>query len=236
MELEKLNEILNQKIEETPLPKKNENLFIEGKNQQKLSYIGWGNMPTQMFGYIEGYKKSADLLINNAIQEGDNSILDTVIFPACFLYRQYLELKLKAIIVFLSGNNKEECIRIIKKVGHDLLMSWDEVKNLIEQYFSNSELDIINIKYAEKYIKEFNKEDQQSMSFRYPFNRKIDAFHKKPRNIDLENLKLRMNELYNFMDLIEAKIEDQLLLEQEYYEKMMEEIEEEYKNEMYTYY
>ena len=49
--------------------------------------------------FPEGYKSSADLLVKNALESKNIKILDTFIFPIMFLYRQYLELELKWIII-----------------------------------------------------------------------------------------------------------------------------------------
>lgn len=39
---------------------------------------------------MEGYKEAADNLIEYATNSNNIKILDTLVFPICFLYRQYL--------------------------------------------------------------------------------------------------------------------------------------------------
>ena len=69
-----------------PWPYEYKQLFIEDGGYYEFAHFGWGGFDTQFHGYITGYKESADLLIENAIHSKSIGTLDTVVFPAFFLY------------------------------------------------------------------------------------------------------------------------------------------------------
>lgn len=60
---------------------------------------GWIIDPWDL--YADGYREAADHLVERIV-EGQSLTLDTIVYPIVFLYRQYLELRLKQLIP-LSG-------------------------------------------------------------------------------------------------------------------------------------
>jgi|GEM_PF-6375160 len=72
-------------------------VFVETMIQTRMAYFGWQDKSTALWGLKEGYKNSADSLVDIALQKGDNETLDTYIFPVLFLYRHSLEISLKII-------------------------------------------------------------------------------------------------------------------------------------------
>ncbi|MDV0443828.1 hypothetical protein [Methanorbis rubei] len=89
-------------------PKKCEKLFISEGYPTEYSHIAWGDMNMQFYGYIQGYKNAADTLIIHALEKGCPFVLDTCVFPVCFLYRQYIELALKKIYLSNTKDTEEE--------------------------------------------------------------------------------------------------------------------------------
>ncbi|HHX23708.1 MAG TPA: hypothetical protein GX723_06825 [Thermoanaerobacterales bacterium] len=69
-------------------PQMGRQLFVSGGHPKEYAHIAWGDIGTQFHGYIKGYKVAADVIIQQALEKGDNFKLDTYVFPACFLYRQ----------------------------------------------------------------------------------------------------------------------------------------------------
>ena len=229
---------MNDKIlenDEFDYPKPKTNVFIAGKNPRTSSHIGWNNDLSQFWGYSEGYKTAADSLIEKMLQDGHNLSLDTMIFPAIFCYRQYLELSMKNIII--SGRFIEEG-RKLPFSGHDLMNLWGNCKTIICDYnkvtSDNSDTKILNL--VKKYIKEFSQVDFNSEYFRYPINKEEGLHHTKHISIDLENLMKRMNELYNFfegcrcmIDELNDAIMEEKVMAIEYERELMAEIEAEMK-------
>jgi hypothetical protein len=111
--------------------------------------------------YATGYKDAADLIIERVIQTRQG--MDTLIYPAAFLYRHYLELRLKELII-----HAEQLLDLSGEIKHlhriDLL--WISARRLLEQVWPDGpkpDLDVVS-----ECIKEFCELDSQSMSFRYP--------------------------------------------------------------------
>lgn len=186
--------------------KENTNLFTETKTHFEYAYFGWGNPNQQWYGYTEGYKQSADILVDYAIQSKRNKTLDTFVYPICFMYRQYVELKLKSIFLRYSDETKEEKVKFIQNVQHNLEKIWKRVKRVLEENSNDEEKKDIEI--AEGYILQYHVFDKDSFSFRYPINKRLDVLHEKWEYLDIKNLKIRMNEIYNFLETADTVLRE----------------------------
>ena len=117
--------------------------------------------------YATGYKDAGDRLVELVLAELKGR--DTLIYPIVFLYRQYIELRLKEIIkqgqVLLEKPEKTE-------KTHNLETLWTAAKKIIDQVFEHETDSSDSLKYAEHVINEFSKIDRRSYSFRYPIDTK----------------------------------------------------------------
>lgn len=113
--------------------------------------------------YASGFKWSADILVDFSEKEE----LLSNIYPIMFLYRHYLELKLKEIIVIFHGCLlKGESIN--KYFTHDLLSLWNRVRELLgKQCCFTDDLKQVD-ESLDKLIKQYNGWDERSQNFRYP--------------------------------------------------------------------
>ena len=182
-------------IDEVPMPQKGQKLFVYKGNYYD-SYIGWGDLHVDFAAYMEGYIRTADDLVDRAIDSHDRGIANTYIYPICFLYRHYLELTMKYFYLNYSETDIKEKSDTIKKVNHNLNEIWKRIKPIFLKYITGEERDHINI--VESYINQFQVFDESSYNFRYPITKDLDEVQKEERLISLDNLKKRMNELYNF--------------------------------------
>ncbi|WP_373181285.1 hypothetical protein [Clostridium butyricum] len=186
-------------------PEKGGKLIKETDNYYHFAHFGWGDVETQLYGYMEGYKEAADNLIEHATNSKNIKILDTLVFPICFLYRQYLELVMKSIFLKYSGVSEEEKVNVIKGVSHSLVKIWDKIVPIISEEATKDEMEDINI--VADYIRQFSDFDKSSFTFRYPINKKIDLLFNEDKFLDLINLRERMNELYNFFGGCDGKLD-----------------------------
>jgi len=182
-------------------PKKGMKLFVQNGEYYDFAHFAWGSAESQFYGYIEGYKRSADVIINNALRKKRIDVLDTCVFPACFLYRQYVELTLKHLYL----GTAEEKTRTIKQASHDLKSIWKKVRPIIEGYYPTE--DPTPLLAAEDYILQFAEEDKSSFAFRYPITKNLSLVHGKQRWINLRNLATRMAELESFLTGVQAGME-----------------------------
>ena len=123
-------------------------IFLEGEDPNARAYYGWQDGGLALFGLKEGYKNSADNLVDIALNEGskgDIKTLDTYIFPIIFCYRHSLEISLKQIYFRFYCD--------LPNGKHDLIMLFDNIKEKVIDVFNSSNF-IENVKeYKKKFIK-----------------------------------------------------------------------------------
>lgn len=189
-------------------------LFIAGKDLRTQAYFGWQDKNTALLGIRMGYKDAADKLVDKALEEGelDNiRVLDTYIFPICFLYRHSIEASLKGIYLRYCGN--------LLKGNHDLVTLWDnlykeviltfddsdfieEVKKYKENFIKYS-LDDINFNELRNMFVEFNRfNDNKADVFRYLLDKDGELYFTDSKYIDYPNLKENMRYIYDVLDYI----------------------------------
>ncbi|MBI2934716.1 MAG: hypothetical protein HYY29_03995 [Chloroflexi bacterium] len=113
--------------------------------------------------YAEGYKKGGDALVQYVIEH--RYLRDCLVYPILFLYRQYLELRLKNLIRVSSGLGGGN---VDIPLGHGLLELWDEVRqNMTAILMSGSDTESVFEAIGGR-LKELDKIDRTSQASRYP--------------------------------------------------------------------
>jgi len=122
------------------------------------------------YGMALGFKKAARESAELMVKDDSISALDTLFFAMVYLYRQSVELLLKARIFQYANENEQK--EILKSCGHDLVKLYEEIKaNFQDTKLSNNQhLWIHDFLYN---ISEF---DRASDSFRYPYRITRDLF------------------------------------------------------------
>jgi hypothetical protein len=92
----------------------------------------------QIYRYINGYKLSADALINAGIN-GHLEDLNDYVYPIIFNYKQFLELSMKTIYLFYSSHNIEIKKQNINRVSHNLEKNWELIEPLLNLIYKTSE-------------------------------------------------------------------------------------------------
>jgi hypothetical protein len=126
------------------------------------------------FGYALAYKKAADILVQYN-QRLPDIFLDDLVLPIVFLYRHYVELILKDLLI--EGNKKYGKIsnsKYIEKIldTHDIGYLWQELKALLFEPADRSEY----VEALGACLFEFSNVDDRSMAFRYPVDKKNNPF------------------------------------------------------------
>lgn len=152
----------------------------------------------EFYPYADGYRQGADSLVRQCIEE--HGIKDILIFPAVFLYRQYVELRLKELIIGLhycidGGDGFPKHHRI------DSL--WGEFISLYEELGENPKTE--NFENAKAMIMQFAKIDPNSMAFRYPVSPEGDKMLFLS-HINVRNFGEVMDRLANFLDAISDQV------------------------------
>ncbi len=139
-----------------------EPLFTSADDWHYNACLNWSHDPLEL--YTIGYKDGADRLVN-AVLESKN-MQDALIYPICFLYRQYIELRLKEIIN--SG-------RMLLGEGrgfpqhHKISSLYETAKEIIKEVYSGEELPDLSL--VDHVVSEYSDIDPDSFSFRYPFDK-----------------------------------------------------------------
>tara|TARA_R110002020_G_scaffold36695_2_gene110440 strand:- start:15501 stop:16127 length:627 start_codon:yes stop_codon:yes gene_type:complete len=149
--------------EEIRYPKKGDKFF---KHEGDPDEIAWMNKAFQDFGsYGDSYRTGAIKLLDLALS--DKSLRDLNIYPAIFLMRHYMELRLKEFIQginFCNDQSKDF------PTGHDLKRLWSEFKQKYPIVGGDCNDD--RFKVIDKLIDEISLNDPISMAFRYPVDKK----------------------------------------------------------------
>lgn len=150
--------------------------------------------------YVMGYKRAADTLVEYVVESGRHQ--DSLIYPLAFLYRQYIELRLKVIIkegrmLLEEGNDFPK--------HHKLYDLWCIVKQLSKKAFED-EPEPLDLNYAEHVIKEFTSVDPDSFAFRYPTTKDGDKTLAGLRHINIRRLAQHIEHLSNVLETISAGI------------------------------
>ena len=185
-------------------PQKGDRLFTQGPSWEKTVQIStWGE---GLLTYALGYKSAADHLIEN-FEHLDYR--DFVVYPICYLYRHYVELILKGLIVQCQiGEGKSGNF----PTNHDVLALWKQFREHIEQI--QPDVDDAN-ETVERSIREFVKHDPCSDSFRYPIRRDGTPTLEGLTLIDLQNLQTVMGRIsgllegsYDYLDDLNQNIDN----------------------------
>ena len=187
-------ENMEQNVDEIPWPKAGDNLFQSGDdwwNNASLEHATYG-----WELYASGYKEAADCLAEHVAETGRRANL--FVYPIAFLYRHYLELRLKELII--AGQDLLERDPDLRHV-HRLDLLWTTCRSILEEVWSNSSRDPLNA--VEECIKQFVQIDPESISFRYPANKDGKPTLPQLNHINIRNLKEVMNRV---AALLEAAI------------------------------
>ena len=127
--------------------------------------------------YADGYRSAADQLVDDIVERRLRR-LDAVVYPLVYLYRHYLELRLKQLIP-LTGRylylDQEFPAR------HDLLLMWDTLRPRLEHGWEGLPSAVI-----EAQLREFERWDRDSYAFRYPEDKRG-----KPNLVGLDQIDVR---------------------------------------------
>jgi len=164
-----------------------ESVFCSDDDWQANARLNLWHDPIEL--YAIGYKKAGDRLVEFVLSKYRDQ--DVLIYPIVFLYRQYIELRLKEII--------REGRILLEKGGdfpkhHRIWDLWCTAKKISKKAFEN-ENESPNLEYAEHVIKEFSHIDPDSFSFRYPITKQGKNTLEGVTHINIRRLASHIEEL-----------------------------------------
>lgn len=167
--------------------------------------------------YAAGYKRAADLLVEHGVTYGEQHIL---VYPIIFLYRQYIELRLKDITrngYRLLGIPKH--LPLGHPTGHTIDEYWRECRGILEKV-DEDEYKRLREDERNKYksdldalqegINRFSEWDPNSQASRFPTDKKGNTSTLDPSSINFISLKELMQRISYLLDGISVGISEYL--------------------------
>jgi len=164
-------------------PSLEDKLFAGAEDYWMNARLDWYPDPTEL--YVIGYKEAGDILVKDVAERRGRA--DTLIFPIVFLYRHYIELRLKSLL-------KDGC-RLLnreheQKPVHRLSKLWKEVRSILVELWLNHDED--ELKAMDMLIAQFEAIDPKSTSFRYSKdlngNNSLQSLQIKSPRVNIRNL------------------------------------------------
>jgi hypothetical protein len=172
-------------------PTPNDRLFRSDCDRHLNACVNWQD--DAISAYADGQKYAADIICSKVIE--DRNSLDTLIYPICSLYRQYIELRLKEII--RDGYIVFKINRGVPK-HHKLFELWKEVKGIASRLWPDESGNVLE--NLEHLIEEFDTVDFDSQDFRYPTKKDGSRTLTGITHINVRNLRDVMGRIANLLD------------------------------------
>lgn len=200
------------------LPSDSKNLFVPADDKKNEATISSEFFRSKYWEYETAYKTAGDLLVNKAIEDG-SLFLCVSIYPIMFVYRQFLELYIKDILLRFD---KEFDSKKPPYNNHDVCNLWRRLLAIVREnkmllLLEIEGQDFVDVLSAtDAYFTELAAADRNSFSFRYPDDKAhTKYFFPNEIPVDLNNLKERIEELANVLFLIEETFTNIQTIEEE---------------------
>lgn len=185
------NRIDLSEIPEIPWPRKGDTLFKQAEDSRQNACLQW--MGGAFSAYTIGYREAADILLKHVLD--DPRCQDLLILPMLFLYRHFVEIRLKYIITM--GRKRIDVTAGIP-IGHNLTELWDDARAVITDLYPNEDAEVLDS--VGHCINQLANVDPDSTAFRYPTNTKGNPSLPQLTRIDVPNFAEKMTGLANLLD------------------------------------
>ena len=162
--------LLEENLKKFNWPDKKKSLFSDRKDWWNIARLQITSTSEGFDIYAQSYKDAGDRLVEYT--QTDKTSINFLVFPILFLYRHYLELALKQIILAATKYIEKEQGDIF--TNHDLSKLWKRTKDLISEIKMDIQCD--DIIAVENQILQFYQLDASSQTFRYPIDIKGNIF------------------------------------------------------------
>ena len=180
-------------------PKPNMNFYKKATDPfNEIIIQNSGVLEDDFLRYANNFYEAALHIMNKLIgSESKNTTiaeLDLWYFALIYLYRQSLELMLKANIFDLVKNDKDRK-DIIGDVRHDVGAAFNKIIEVSGLDISNND----NAKWLQTFLNDISRIDRESDMFRYPFGNNLRILFEKQTNISLEITYLNFGRAFNIL-------------------------------------
>lgn len=171
-----------------------------------------------LHAYARGYLTGAKALVDQV--KRDRFQLDTMIFPIIFLYRHYIELKLKLII--REGTQLLDRPPVgLSDDAHKIGRLWSGAREIVEEVFDDG--DQAPLDKVTDIISAFERDDPHATGFKYPEDKKGNRSIPEIRHINVAQFSEAMGEIETLIEGVADGID--------FYLDMKQDCESEFLNE-----
>ncbi|MBX9660626.1 MAG: hypothetical protein K2X00_18885 [Nitrospiraceae bacterium] len=167
-------------LEPPALPSSEDRLFSSQEDWWNNACVNWCHDGLGL--YASGYKDAADVLVQHVEQRSSGQ--DSLVYPVLFLYRQYLELQIKDLI--LQGRRIKEISGDFPK-HHHIGNLWEMCHKLLSEISPGES--VVELREITRLIAEFSAVDPSSMAFRYPHDKDGNPSLPGITHINLRNVR-----------------------------------------------
>ena len=174
-----------------PWPQKGDHLFVEREDWYYNAVLN--GQRDNLSLYAVGYKRAGEILVEAVVKSRKDH--DSLVFPIAFVYRQYLELRLKQLI--------RDSKRLLDDTSgfpatHKIAELWKICRPLLNEVELNVGEQVLDA--IEELITEFAKVDEDSYAFRYPTDTKNNPSLPDLSYVNLPNLAEVIKKMANFLE------------------------------------
>lgn len=185
----------------------NSTFLDEGGNYYEQSVVGYEFHHNDFYAHCNGYLECANYLKQHMIDEYTNgNLLPHMLYPMCYLYRNDVELFLKAIIFEFSGMQMQDKCEIICENKHNISKLFSFVEDEVMPLYTIFKNDDFIIK-AKRYCDLLHCFDSDSSKFRYPVDKNCCPYQNNIRYYNFVELGVFLESLCNSIDGIHGTIE-----------------------------
>lgn len=185
--------------------------FYSPKNlpsdSSSFSHYGWeGSDSFAWKTILLGFKNGLDALYKEyKHSNGDNSRLDTLVYPICFISRQIVELAIKYLYFEYSADDEKKTF--FKTANHNLKDTWSKLKPIL----SKNKKDVntaVSIGDIEDIVSQMNTFDETSMRMRYPVDKNLKPMNNEAQWLDVHNLYEQIDSFYKIVEQLVYDIDN----------------------------
>lgn len=179
-----------------PRPEKELKLFQTHGNRERDAIMSGDGHWFRWDVYCCGYRQAADVLVDRFLEKRDgkhsdySAVYDSQAYAIIFLYRHYLELRLKELFVAhrrLLGESDDA------PTVHGLVKLWNEIRDMSDRASTEHVPEIdADLEVLQGIIEQFDRIDRSSEAFRYPTL-------KNGKSVTLPNIQVDLHELKQAM-------------------------------------
>jgi len=176
-------------LTQLPWPNETSHVFLRGEPSRRVAWIP--NDAAQWHRYACGYKEAAERVYESWVALSD----DSLVFPIVFLFRHYVELRLKELMQ--SAENFLD-LPSAWQSNHNIAELWENLSLLLPKIFPDEPQ--VDLENTGRLLRELAEGDPYSFHFRYPENKKGQQYLEDIERLDVVSFTDAMRRLSAFLD------------------------------------